>query len=217
MMTRVFSVHQVSPPCSSHVLIPSLPLQLLVLTITWSSAAPESGAPIPLRGEVGGNVTFCCPVDGRRTLRMFYLQKGELFVNGFHASSDVSSVAWANSRVVNATVLMSGLNVSHEGDYRFIIQYEGVGKAEPEVLFHLSVTGSPDDAPDAAPEPGRLHVAAVVVPVALVLGGPLLGGVFYQKRQRARAARREGGGGEEQAALQMEGIGSGAAGPVEVL
>lgn len=87
-------------------------------------------------------MTFHCPVDRSKPLQLMYLQKGGIFVNGFHASNDVSSLGWANSRVDNDTILMSGLNVSHRGDYRCIVWYDGGVKPEPDFHFHLSVTAN---------------------------------------------------------------------------
>ncbi|XP_034404743.1 uncharacterized protein LOC117741669 [Cyclopterus lumpus] len=130
-------------PCNSHFLIPRFSLQLLVVTITWHSAATERAASIQLRGEVGGNVTFHCPVDKKRTLAMCYLQKGNIFVNGYYESKNLSNTSWENTRVDldKMTILMSSLNVSHSGDYKCIIRYKGM-RIEPDVHLHLNVTAN---------------------------------------------------------------------------
>ncbi|XP_068565638.1 butyrophilin subfamily 1 member A1 isoform X1 [Cebidichthys violaceus] len=129
--------------CNPHFLIGRLSLQLLVLTMTWPSAVTESAALIQLRGEVGGKVTFHCPVDKKQTLEFLYFQKGETFVNGYHASGNVSTQTWENTRVdLDKTLLMYNLKVSHSGDYQCIIQYSGKWRVEPEIHLHLNVTAN---------------------------------------------------------------------------
>ncbi|KAK9520751.1 hypothetical protein VZT92_020620 [Zoarces viviparus] len=129
--------------CNRHFQIPRLTLQLLVLTMTCHSADIDSDASIQLRGEVGGKVTFHCPVDRKSTLKLWYLQKGDTFVNGYYISEKVSEKGWENTKVDldNMTILMYNLNVSHGGDYRCIIRYIDKPPA-PDIHLHLKVTAN---------------------------------------------------------------------------
>ncbi|XP_061923244.1 uncharacterized protein LOC133663069 [Entelurus aequoreus] len=95
-----------------------------------------------IRGEIGGNVTIPCPVDEGKNITFFYLQKKDVFVNGFNQGRDVKK-AWPNSRVVKGTttVQMFHLNASHNGEYECIICYDGMAK--PEMTYiHLIVTAN---------------------------------------------------------------------------
>ncbi|XP_031716360.1 uncharacterized protein LOC116390631 isoform X2 [Anarrhichthys ocellatus] len=129
--------------CNRHFQIPRLTLQLLVLTMTCHSAVIDSAASIQLRGEVGGTVTFHCPIDQKRTLKLWYIQKGETFVNGYYESENVSELSWENTRVDldKMTILMYNLNVSHSGDYQCIIRYSEM-KPEAHIHLHLKVTAN---------------------------------------------------------------------------
>ncbi|XP_035011262.1 uncharacterized protein LOC118106660 isoform X2 [Hippoglossus stenolepis] len=119
---------------------PSLLLLALVCTVTFSLT--ESAEPIPLRGEVGGNVTFQCPVDNHRTISFFYFQHGDLFLNGYHAKKEIDSPMWENTRLDrNRThVHMCRLNISHTGMYKCIIQYND--HSITESVIQLTVTAS---------------------------------------------------------------------------
>ncbi|KAM6932157.1 T-lymphocyte activation antigen CD86-like [Lycodopsis pacificus] len=127
-----------------HCQIPRLTLQLLVLTMTCHSAGIESAASIQLRGEVGGKVTFHCPVDRKKTLTLWYIQKGDTFVNGYYASQNVSQMAWENTRrdLDNMTILLYNLNVSHSGDYQCFIMYSDMKKPKSHMCLHLKVTAN---------------------------------------------------------------------------
>ncbi|KAM3615360.1 uncharacterized protein V6R79_000932 [Siganus canaliculatus] len=69
---------------------------------------------IHLKGEVGGNVTFHCRSAKDRTVKFLYFQKGDIFVNGYHATKEVNNT-WNNTRVDRnaSTVHMENLNISH--------------------------------------------------------------------------------------------------------
>ncbi|KAM8904885.1 cluster of Differentiation 80/86 isoform 2-T3 [Spinachia spinachia] len=118
-------------------------LQLLVL-ITTRLTDVTGAASFPLIGEVGGEVTFHCPVDKQRTLAFLYIQKGEIFVNGYHAENNVTGQAWNNTRVDldKSTLLMYNLKPSHDGDYTCIIRYKGKMRIEPEIQLRLTVTAN---------------------------------------------------------------------------
>ncbi|XP_054650178.1 CD276 antigen isoform X2 [Dunckerocampus dactyliophorus] len=119
---------------------PSLLQQLLtvILTVTLPS---ESAAQTELRGEIGQNVTISCPVERQNTIKFFYLQKDEVFVNGFYTSRTIPKEKWPNTRVVHgkATVQMLHLKASHDGDYECHIQYNGSENVS-SIVIHLSVT-----------------------------------------------------------------------------
>lgn len=110
----------------------------LLLPLTF----PESAAQIQLRGEVGGSVTFHCPVDKQRTIRFFYFQKGDIYVNGYHTEKPLETPTWKNTRLDRdkKAVHMDHLNVSHSGDYHCHIQYTDNPTAT-ETVIHLSLTG----------------------------------------------------------------------------
>ncbi|XP_042271379.1 T-lymphocyte activation antigen CD86 [Thunnus maccoyii] len=112
----------------------------LVLAVIGFFSVTESVAQISLRGEVGQNVTFHCPYEKQRTINWVYLQRDNEFVNGYHASKNVSD-GWENTRLDNKTaVQMFNLKVSHSGNYRCIIEYRH-GPLE-EKYIHLSVTAN---------------------------------------------------------------------------
>ncbi|XP_008299821.1 cluster of Differentiation 80/86 isoform X2 [Stegastes partitus] len=122
--------------------LPRIFIQLLALVFTV--AAKESAAPILVRGEVGGKVTFRCCVGQQRKPEFMYLQKGKIFVNGCHSSKNIEKT-WPNTRVDCNTseVHMSDLTISHSGDYNFIIQYNKIF-TDPvvEEVIRLNVTGN---------------------------------------------------------------------------
>nr|XP_057936108.1 programmed cell death 1 ligand 1 isoform X1 [Doryrhamphus excisus] len=128
----------VSSRVSLHFINKSRLHQLLAvfLTVIWLSG---STALIQLTREIGENVTISCPVE-RQKIKFFYLQKAQVFVNGFHASKKIEK-KWENTNVVrgNATVQMLHLNASHNGDYDCHIQYDGRENVSSTVI-HLSVT-----------------------------------------------------------------------------
>ncbi|KAA8593992.1 hypothetical protein FQN60_004826, partial [Etheostoma spectabile] len=102
----------------------------------------ESAGPIQLRGEVGGSVTFSCPV-AKQKLKFVYFQRGEIFVNGYYESKNTSQLAWKNTRVDHdkTTMHMYHLNVSHDGEYQCHFQYSDSGGAQKQVI-HLSLTAN---------------------------------------------------------------------------
>lgn len=121
-------------------------LFILFLTLTLDTCFcffPQGAALIELTGKVGGEVTFHCPVDKQKTLKMLYFQKGDDFVNGYYAKKDASKTAWRNTRLDlnKSTVHMSNLKPSHGGDYKCIIKYSGKIQMEPDVELRLTVTG----------------------------------------------------------------------------
>ncbi|XP_074497946.1 uncharacterized protein LOC141771498 isoform X2 [Sebastes fasciatus] len=132
--------------CDPHFPNPRLSfwLSALVLTMTWSFSVTESAAPIQLRGEVGGKVTFRCPVAKQRALKFVYLQRRKTFVNGYHMTKDLSVLAWKNTRMDddNRTIHMFDLNMSHSGDYRCVIHYIGSANQIVETTIHLAVTAT---------------------------------------------------------------------------
>ncbi|XP_061781849.1 uncharacterized protein [Nerophis lumbriciformis] len=95
-----------------------------------------------IRGEIGGNVTFTCPVDEGENITFFYLQKNGVFVNGFHRDHDLEE-AWNNTRVVKGITIveMFHLNASHNGEYQCIISYEE-GSVPETTKIHLIVTAN---------------------------------------------------------------------------
>lgn len=128
--------------CTSQFLNP-LTLLILVLTMMWTFSVTESADSIQLRGEVGGKVTFRCPFDQQKTIQMFYLQKGIIFVNGYYDLKNITE-KWENTKLdrQSSTVEMDSLNVSHIGDYQCHIMYAGGDMKTYETTIHLSVTAS---------------------------------------------------------------------------
>ncbi|XP_031153082.1 uncharacterized protein LOC116048248 isoform X2 [Sander lucioperca] len=127
-----------------YFLNPRLSFQLLALvgTLTWHILVTECAALNQLRGEVGGNVTFHCSVANQE-LKFLYLQKGEIFVNGYYESKDTSQLAWKNTIMDHdkTTMHMYNLNVSHRGEYQCLFQYSGSSATQKQVI-HLSVTAN---------------------------------------------------------------------------
>ncbi|KAI3354356.1 hypothetical protein L3Q82_018883 [Scortum barcoo] len=100
-------------------------LQLLaqVLVMTWHYSV--TGA-TQVTGEIGGNVTFHCPIDKDKEVKFFYLQKGDKFVNGFHKSANSKEIEpWNN------TELSHNKTVVHM--YKFECKY-----SKPEVTQQCS-------------------------------------------------------------------------------
>uniref|UniRef100_A0A4W6F674 Ig-like domain-containing protein n=2 Tax=Lates calcarifer TaxID=8187 RepID=A0A4W6F674_LATCA len=128
-----------------YFLNPRLSLRLVILlwTVMWAVSAKERAADIYLRGEVGGNVTFHCPVDKTRTVIFFYFQIKNEFVNGYYKTKDITRPVWENTRVdCNETAVhMYGLNISHSGKYECIIQYADSTRIN-EAFIELSVTAN---------------------------------------------------------------------------
>ncbi|XP_053279003.1 uncharacterized protein LOC128440340 [Pleuronectes platessa] len=119
---------------------PSLLLLALAWTVTFSLT--ESSEP-SLSGEVGGNVTFRCPVNDQRTIKMFYFQRDEVFVNGFYAVREITAPKWPNTRLDRKSthVDMYNLNISHTGTYKCIIEYNN--DQDVRISFiQLNVTAS---------------------------------------------------------------------------
>lgn len=101
----------------------------------WPTAAQ-----VQLKGQIGQNVTFNCPHNEKK-IKLFYLQKDQTLVNGFHAEKPLQTPTWENTEVVNfTTVHMYRLNISHQGTYRCIIQYNDK-QLDDKQQIHLSVTG----------------------------------------------------------------------------
>ncbi|CAB1460165.1 unnamed protein product [Pleuronectes platessa] len=119
---------------------PSLLLLALAWTVTFSLT--ESSEP-SLSGEVGGNVTFRCPVNDQRTIKMFYFQRDEVFVNGYYADREIPAPKWPNTRLDRKSthVDMYNLNISHTGTYKCIIEYNN--DQDVRISFiQLNVTAS---------------------------------------------------------------------------
>ncbi|KAG7479201.1 CD276 antigen-like [Solea senegalensis] len=118
-------------------------LQLAALIWIVSISVTESVTPI-LRGEVGGNVTFRCPVNKTRTIIFIYFQSGDKFVNGYHTIRDKEMPEpWGNTKMDRnkAHIDMIRLNISHNGVYRCIIRYND--NNTPEVHnIKLAVTAN---------------------------------------------------------------------------
>ncbi|XP_054455697.1 uncharacterized protein LOC129091988 [Anoplopoma fimbria] len=134
-----------APRCNQNFLVPRLSFQLLVLAMTWQSAFTESADTIQLRGEVGGKVSFNCPVDKQKPLHLLYFQKDGIFVNGYYASKNASSQGWENTilDLNRTTMIMYNLNLSHSGDYQCIIRYSDYAtRGVPDIHLHLDVTAN---------------------------------------------------------------------------
>ena len=91
-------------------------------------------------GEVGENLTIYCPVHPNKEVLFVYLQKGDVFVNGYDSTRPVFDT-WPNTRMDrnNSAIILFDLNISHAGEYKCYIRY----KDEPVKIIkqHLSVTG----------------------------------------------------------------------------
>ncbi|KAM7399371.1 hypothetical protein PAMP_018646 [Pampus punctatissimus] len=119
-----------------------LQLLTMIVAVTGLFSVTENKAQIQLRGEVGQNVTFRCPFDKHRMINFFYLQRDEIFVNGFYKSKNKTVAIWENTRLDKKTnVIMYRLNISHDGDYQCLIQYSD-SKNVDENHIHLSVTAN---------------------------------------------------------------------------
>ncbi|XP_040903012.1 junctional adhesion molecule A [Toxotes jaculatrix] len=121
----------------------SIWLLALVWIVTSGLSVTERNPPIHLRGEVGGNVTFHCPVANNEKITLFYFQNHTTFINGYHISKTITRSKWENTRLDRSetSVHMYGLNVSHSGEYQCIIQYSGKTNIE-ETSIYLSVTAN---------------------------------------------------------------------------
>ncbi|XP_023132194.3 uncharacterized protein LOC111572667 [Amphiprion ocellaris] len=123
-------------------LSPRFCLQLLVLVFTMGLVVTERVVPMSLRGEVGGNVTFKSPTVKQGKTKYMYLQKGSVYINGYHSTWNITQPVWQNTRVDSSTneVHMFGLNMSHSGVYDLYIHYSN----DPEptrIIIRLNVTG----------------------------------------------------------------------------
>ncbi|XP_034723769.1 CD276 antigen-like [Etheostoma cragini] len=129
---------------TQYFLNPRLSFRLLALvgTLTWHFLVTEGAGPIELRGEVGGSVTFSCPV-AKQKLKFVYFQRGEIFVNGYYESKNTTQLAWKNTRVDDdkTTMHMYHLNISHHGEYQCHFQYSDNSGAQKQVI-HLSLTAN---------------------------------------------------------------------------
>ncbi|XP_063349495.1 CD276 antigen homolog isoform X2 [Pelmatolapia mariae] len=106
----------------------------LVLTLTWPFTVTGS----PLSGQVGGNVTFQCPVE-EKPVDFLYLQRGNNFVNGYYAYKELPT-RWNNTKLDRNTssVFMNNLKVSHSGEYTCHIRYRN--EQPTDISITLSVT-----------------------------------------------------------------------------
>ncbi|CAK6967292.1 T-lymphocyte activation antigen CD80-like [Scomber scombrus] len=108
---------------------------LLFVTV-WPTVAQ-----LQLKGEVGQNVTFDCPRDKSKEIKLFYLQKDTVYVNGYHVNKPLSE-SWENTERDDwTTVHMYRLNISHQGTYFCIIQYTD-NQLDDKQQIHLSVTAN---------------------------------------------------------------------------
>ncbi|CAI5693917.1 unnamed protein product [Oreochromis niloticus] len=107
----------------------------LVLTLTWPFTVTGSRLP----GEVGGNVTFQCPVE-EKPIDFLYLQRGSDFVNGYYAYKELPPTRWNNTKLDRNTssVFMDNLKVSHSGVYTCHIRYKN--EQPIDISITLSVT-----------------------------------------------------------------------------
>ncbi|XP_034556995.1 uncharacterized protein LOC117825320 isoform X2 [Notolabrus celidotus] len=115
-------------------------LTFCLLALLWHFAA-KNAAVIRLKGEVGGEVIFRCPVE-RRDIQHLFLQKDLSFVNGYYKEKVLPST-WPNTKMdkETMTVHMNSLNVSHEGNYDCLIEYTNTHETLPTVI-HLSITAN---------------------------------------------------------------------------
>ncbi|KAF7219081.1 putative LOC107380448-like protein, partial [Nothobranchius furzeri] len=116
---------------------PTHPILILILINVITA---EERCPTEFEGVVGGNVTFCFKVYWPK-IEFLYLQRTlhgtETFVNGFHASKSVTST-WPNTKTTtNKEIIMSGLNVSHEGEYYCYYRYNDT---TDQMSFQLQLT-----------------------------------------------------------------------------
>ncbi|XP_069004008.1 uncharacterized protein [Embiotoca jacksoni] len=97
-----------------------LPFSLkdLVLIMTSLLSVTECGD-LQIRGEVGGNVTFRCPVNKESQITFLYIQKDGSYVNGFHFKK-ITTRPWPNTIVdrEQAAVHIYGLTPLHIGTYQ---------------------------------------------------------------------------------------------------
>lgn len=93
-----------------------------------------------VRGEVKGNVTFDCHVSQEKMAKSVYIQKGEIFLNGYYESRSIPST-WPNTIMYRetSTMVMFNLNLSHTGTYICYIWYTDGSEEKHEI--QLSVTG----------------------------------------------------------------------------
>lgn len=96
---------------------------------------------IHLRGEIGGNLTFRCPVNNSKSIQFFYFQRNGTFINGFHTSKKIPTQTWSNTKMDDkdrTTVHMFNLNASHAGDYECHIKYS---KSLNKTVIKVSMKG----------------------------------------------------------------------------
>ncbi|XP_030600627.1 T-lymphocyte activation antigen CD86 isoform X1 [Archocentrus centrarchus] len=119
-----------------------LPLGLVpYLVLTLTTVFYGRGSAAHLTREVGGNVTFHCPVNRQRATDFVYLQRGEQFVNGFYDSKEKLTNTWTNTKFdrENSTVFMYNLNLNHSGTYSCHIRYKDQSEIVESTII-LTVT-----------------------------------------------------------------------------
>ncbi|KAF7666050.1 hypothetical protein LDENG_00118160 [Lucifuga dentata] len=124
-------------------LVLSLPVLALVLTLAFLLPVTGTAAQVQVRRKLNGNVTFHCPHHKQQTLWFFYLQKGNEFVNGYHASNAIMNAM--NHTTVNHSqraVTIQRLSISDSGQYTCHIQYKDNPTVHTTAVIHLSVTAT---------------------------------------------------------------------------
>ncbi|CAJ1065632.1 uncharacterized protein LOC117825320 isoform X1 [Xyrichtys novacula] len=115
---------------------------LLGVVLLLHSSVIGATDPIQLKGEVGGEVAFRCPIK-KQQFTFLYLQKGLSVVNGVFAKEKLKpELIWNNTWLDKDMIVhLHSVNVSHEGDYDCLVSYSK--DTEPDkTVIHLSVTAN---------------------------------------------------------------------------
>ncbi|CAG6004638.1 unnamed protein product [Menidia menidia] len=111
----------------------------LVLAVNLPTGSPTQAE---YNGEFGGYVTFHCPVKENRRVKLLYFQRGDIFINGYHATKEIHDT-WQNTKfdLKTSTIQMFDLNVSHSGPFQCKIMYSDYESPE-DFEIYLKVTAN---------------------------------------------------------------------------
>ncbi|XP_054883902.1 uncharacterized protein LOC129358786 [Poeciliopsis prolifica] len=124
----------------------SLLLHLAVMIIRLRSADGGHSPPAMYVGEVGGNITFYCPVAKESALEFLYFQKvvdgKAIFCNGYHFSKPLLNIL-PNTEMDQTHKCMHiyNLNLSDSGEYKCYYRCQDAEGEDPhEIQMYLNVT-----------------------------------------------------------------------------
>lgn len=118
-------------------------LSLVSLIPCFSSANTGHFHSNTYNGKVGGNISFHCPADEKKQLRLLYFQKvgkeDPIFLNGYHSTRSLTPVPNTEMDPSYRIMHMYDLQLSDSGKYECQYMYED--SSSPEIVkMHLIVT-----------------------------------------------------------------------------